>query len=111
MHMTSELQPWEQALMLRIVEDLMASCACDDEDPQYNDDDEVNSPDHYQSDSGMEAIDVIEEFNLNFNLGNVVKYVLRAEKKSDSAITDLKKALWYLQREVHAQEENCRGRD
>lgn len=76
-------------------------------------DEEVYSPSHYQSGSGMEAIDVIEEFKLNFNLGNVVKYVLRAGKKSDSACKDLRKALWYLTRESNAQEEeeDYRGRD
>jgi hypothetical protein len=60
----------------------------------------VNSPEHYQSDKGMEAIDVIEAFNLNFNLGNVVKYVLRAGKKDGQGKDDLMKALWYLERQV-----------
>jgi hypothetical protein len=58
----------------------------------------VNNPEHYQSDK-IEAIDVIESFQLNFNLGNVIKYVLRAGKK-DLRIIDLKKAAWYLEREI-----------
>ncbi len=58
----------------------------------------VNHPAHYQSSVG-EVIDVIEAFNLNFNLGNCVKYILRAGKK-DSALTDLEKAAWYLNREI-----------
>lgn len=59
----------------------------------------VDHPDHYQS-TKMEVIDVIEAFNLNFSRGNVLKYLLRAGKKSDE-IEDLKKAMWYLQREIN----------
>jgi hypothetical protein len=59
----------------------------------------VNHPDHYQSGSGIEVIDVIEAFNLGFNLGNVVKYILRAGHKGDRR-EDLKKAMWYLSREI-----------
>ena len=44
-------------------------------------------------------IDAIEEWKLNFNLGNVVKYIARADYKAD-AIEDLKKASWYLNREI-----------
>ena len=58
----------------------------------------VNSPDHYKS-NGMEAIDVIEGFGLGFNLGNATKYILRCGKKDD-AIQELKKAIWYLEREI-----------
>lgn len=62
--------------------------------------DPVNKPQHYMSEGGgLEAIDVIEGFELNFNLGNVVKYVLRAGKKDDE-MQDLKKALWYLRRQI-----------
>lgn len=60
----------------------------------------VNHPKHYHSDS-IEAIDAIEAWNLNFSLGNVVKYVARAGiKDPDTRIEDLKKALWYLNREI-----------
>jgi len=58
----------------------------------------INSPDHYQSDN-IEAIDVIESFDLNFNLGNVIKYILRADKKGNRK-QDLQKAQWYLNREL-----------
>lgn len=61
--------------------------------------DAVNHPSHYQSGAGIEAIDVIEGFGLGFSLGNAVKYVLRAGKKGD-AIEDLRKARWYLDREI-----------
>lgn len=68
-------------------------------------DDDVNHPGHYQSDTDkIEVIDVIEAFKLNFNLGNVIKYVLRAGKKGENVqmemLKDLSKALWYLNREV-----------
>jgi hypothetical protein len=58
----------------------------------------VNHPPHYQA-NGIEVIDVIENFDLNFNLGNTVKYVLRAGKKG-SKKEDLEKAVWYLNREL-----------
>jgi hypothetical protein len=61
--------------------------------------DAVNHPAHYnQHPSGVECITVTE--HMNFNLGNAVKYIWRAGLKSDAPITDLKKALWYVQREV-----------
>jgi len=65
--------------------------------------DMINQPPHYQSDSGIESIDVIEAFELGFHLGNVVKYVLRAGKKDDKT-TDLKKARWYLTRIIEKEE-------
>jgi len=61
-------------------------------------DEKVNNPPHYQG-KNIEAIDVIEAFGLNFNLGNSVKYILRAGKK-DCRQQDLEKAIWYLQREL-----------
>jgi hypothetical protein len=58
----------------------------------------VNHPDHYNKHpSGVECIDVAEWFG--FNLGNAVKYIWRAEHKND-AIEDLKKAAWYVNREI-----------
>jgi hypothetical protein len=60
--------------------------------------DKVVNPKHYVS-NGIEAIDVIEAFNLNFHLGNVIKYVLRADRKGES-MTDLRKAMWYLSQEI-----------
>ncbi|WP_070487347.1 DUF3310 domain-containing protein [Corynebacterium sp. HMSC08A12] len=62
--------------------------------------DSVNHPSHYQSDSGLEAIDVIEAFFMrNYFLGNVFKYIARAGKKGNR-LEDLKKAEWYLHREI-----------
>lgn len=65
--------------------------------------DPVYSPRHYQTPSGLEAITVIEAFGLGYRLGNTVKYVLRAGRKGD-ALEDLKKARWYLDREIAARE-------
>lgn len=63
--------------------------------------DKVNHPDHYGGESNpYEAIKVIEAWDLNFHLGNVVKYISRAGKKSENNIEDLKKAEWYLNRYV-----------
>mgnify|MGYP001579065297 CR=1 FL=1 len=50
---------------------------------------------------GVQAIDLIESADLNFNLGNVVKYATRAGKKDPKTrMEDLGKALWYLRREM-----------
>ena len=65
--------------------------------------DPVNHPAHYTS-GGIEAIDVIEAFNLGFCLGNTVKYVLRAGRKAGGTVEDLKKARWYLDREIANRE-------
>lgn len=66
--------------------------------------DPVNHPDHYGGeDNPYEAIKVIESWSLGFNLGNAVKYIARAGKKG-SVIEDLKKSLWYLDREIKKQE-------
>lgn len=63
--------------------------------------DAVNSPSHYAAGS-IEVIDFIEALGLNFRLGNVIKYIARAGKKDPSkTVEDLKKALYYLQREVN----------
>jgi hypothetical protein len=60
-------------------------------------DDDPTNPQHYRSHpSGVEAIQITEHFN--FNLGNVIKYVWRADGKG--GVEDLKKARWYLDREI-----------
>jgi hypothetical protein len=60
--------------------------------------DPVNSPSHYTT-GGIETIDFIEAKELDYNLGNVVKYITRADKKGRK-LEDLKKAQWYLNRAV-----------
>lgn len=59
----------------------------------------VNHPLYYKK-GGIEAIDVIEAWNLDFCLGNTVKYIARCGRKSDKVLEDLKKAAWYLNREI-----------
>lgn len=63
----------------------------------------VNHPAHYGGDTTYEAIKVIEAWGLGFCLGNAVKYICRSGKKGD-ALEDLKKAAWYLQREIEAMQ-------
>ena len=60
--------------------------------------DPVNHPSHYTT-GGIETIDFIEAKGLDYNLGNVVKYITRADKKGEQ-LEDLKKAQWYLNRAV-----------
>lgn len=60
--------------------------------------DSVNHPQHYTTHpSGVECITIVE--HMGFNLGNAVKYIWRADLKAN-AIEDLRKAAWYIQREI-----------
>jgi hypothetical protein len=66
--------------------------------------DAVNHPPHYGgADNPYEAIKVIEAWGLGFNLGNAAKYIARAEHKG-ATVEDLKKARWYLDREISNRE-------
>lgn len=64
------------------------------------DDKNVSHPAHYQSETGLEAIDVIEAFTFNLkgieatDTGNIIKYICRWKEKD--GLRDLKKAMWYL---------------
>ncbi len=61
-------------------------------------DEKVNHPKHYTAHpSGIECIDVVE--HMSFNVGNAVKYLWRADLKG-ATIEDLKKAEWYVRREI-----------
>ncbi len=62
----------------------------------------VNHPDHYQG-NNFEVIDIIEDYELGFSLGNAIKYILRADKKG-ARKQDLKKAIWYIQREIDRED-------
>lgn len=64
--------------------------------------DTINQPPHYTF-SSIEPIDVIEAWGLGFCLGNTVKYLARAEHKG-SPLEDLRKAEWYLKREIAKRE-------
>jgi len=70
--------------------------------------DPVNRPRHYtEHPSGIECIQVTE--HMGFNLGNAVKYIWRCDLKKD-AIEDLKKAVWYVEREIEKRtnhEQEC----
>lgn len=60
---------------------------------------QVDHPRHYQMPGGIEVIDLVE--HLPFSLGNCVKYICRAgQKPGVDALTDLRKASWYLAREI-----------
>ena len=84
-------------------------CSGDGKDPLsfkdvLNDFNSVNHPGHYQSDyvcpkceRPVEAIDICRY--MNFNLGNVLKYIWRAGKKGNT-VEDLEKAVWYLKNEI-----------
>lgn len=64
----------------------------------------VNHPEHYGgADNPYEAIKVIEAWKLNFNLGSVVKYIARCGKK-DEELQELRKARWFIEREINRLE-------
>jgi len=64
----------------------------------------VDHPDHYNV-GKIEVIDAIEDWCLNFSLGNAVKYIARADHKG-KAIEDLEKAAWCLNREIERRRKN-----
>jgi hypothetical protein len=65
--------------------------------------DQVNHPRHYTTHpSGVECITITE--HLNFNLGNAIKYIWRAGEKDADELTDLRKARWYVSREIYRRE-------
>jgi hypothetical protein len=66
----------------------------------------VNHPQHYGgSENPYEAIKVIEAWDLDFYLGNTVKYISRVGKKGvNKELEDLKKAAWYLERKIQSLE-------
>lgn len=69
--------------------------------------DPVNRPSHYTSHpSGVEAITVCE--HMSFNVGNAMKYLWRADLKGNT-IEDLKKAAWYINREIQKREKSHAG--
>ena len=63
-------------------------------------DESVIIPSYYNKEN-MSVIDIIDEYELNFNKGNIIKYILRSGKKSkDTEIQDLQKAIRYCQMEI-----------
>lgn len=70
--------------------------------------DMVNQPPHYKAHpSGIECIQIVE--HMSFNLGNAVKYIWRCEEKGNT-LQDLKKAQWYIQREIERLEKDAEFR-
>lgn len=65
--------------------------------------DMINHPPYYQH--GIEPIEFIESHNLNFNLGSAVKYIARSPYKG-TELLDLKKAKWFIEREINKHESN-----
>ena len=74
------------------------SCLMESAPKEKNTDSNVNHPSHYTQ-GQYEVIDVIEDWNLGFNLSNALKYIARANHKGQKE-EDLKKAVWYIQREL-----------
>jgi len=67
----------------------------------------VNHPKHYGGkDNPLEVINIINHYKLNFELGNLIKYVLRADNKGNRK-QDLQKALWYLKYEINKESSAC----
>jgi len=66
------------------------------------------TPLHYDNNKSYDVIDFVKDYDLNFNEGNVIKYVARARKK-DNQIKDLEKAIDYLERELtHVRKEQAK---
>jgi hypothetical protein len=66
----------------------------------------VNHPNHYNQ-GKIEVIEAIEDWGLGFNDGNVIKYISRAKHKG-KPLEDLKKAKWYLEREINRIEKESK---
>lgn len=102
---TREPSPWEvehATVILRSIPEAISALRDMIENPDMQD--VVNHPSHYNA-GKIEVSDFIKDQDLNFNKGNVVKYVCRAGKKDPAkTIEDLKKARWYLTHEIESLE-------
>jgi len=67
--------------------------------------DAVSNPEHYTAGRQHEPLDVVEDWCLDFHLGNVVKYIARAGRKGD-IVQDLEKAMFYLTRKINIEKES-----
>jgi hypothetical protein len=92
------LMPLERADRIRLLRDTDRLRLTTLKELNSPNSDNVNHPPHYKI-GGIETIDFIEAKSLGYNLGNVIKYVTRADHKG-SRDEDLQKALWYLNREI-----------
>jgi hypothetical protein len=57
------------------------------------------TPKHYDNQQQYDVIDIIKDYDLNFNEGNAIKYIVRARRKG-AHLEDLRKAMHYLDREI-----------
>lgn len=83
---------------------------------KFNNKDEKKLGEYYKQ-GDIEVIDFIDSYNLNFNLGNAVKYIARCNYKKDKCpncyansstkVNDLRKAIWYIEREIKKCATNC----
>ena len=64
----------------------------------------VVNPAHYTQDRKFEPVDVIEDWDLDYQMGNALKYISRAGRKG-SLIADLQKAIFYLERRISIETE------
>lgn len=88
--------------LLAIAETIDGSELTEPSDNSTDNADSVSHPQHYNNHpSGVECIQITE--HMGFNLGNAIKYIWRADEKGND-ITDLKKAAWYIQREIERRE-------
>jgi len=72
-------------------------------------DDPINHPLHYCR-GGIEAVDVIEAWELDYHIGNAIKYLCRAGYKTDNkTTTDLQKAIWFINRKIEMLEKTKNG--
>ena len=72
-------------------------------------DDPVNHPSHYTF-SNIEVLDAIEEWECDYHTGNIIKYLVRAGKKSHDKATDLLKAQFYLKRLIQLEADKHEAR-
>lgn len=80
-------------------------CSCNEKDKVVKKEN-VKHPSHYLKNTGHEVVDVIDAWDLNFNLGNALKYIARAGRKNKSkAKEDLQKAIWYIEYEIKNRKE------
>lgn len=94
----------------RLCSEAKYSVICDPDVERVERVERVDHPSHYHAASGVEVIAAIEAWGLGFSLGNVVKYVARAGKKDLAVVLeDLRKAAWYLEREIKHLERGDAG--
>jgi hypothetical protein len=87
------------SIRINTVSRQIAAVAKEDVNPP----DMVDHPKHYNQ-GNIEVIDVIEDWNLDFKLGNAIKYIARAGKKNNEVKQDLEKAIWYIKRFIDREE-------